>query len=259
VAIASIAGAQVAVALQLGLGMLLLQFSIGAANDYADAGADAIAKPWKPIPAELLARRSVALTCALAAAAGLVVAATVSSWAFILAVAGLADGLAYDLRLKATPVAWVSFAAGVGLLPLYAWLGAHGSAPEAFLGVVAMSVLAGAALAMSNAYADLERDRRSGVPSIAIFLGARRTLRVNAVLLGTVQIVAIATIIVGGVPLQLMLVELAGCGLGWFGFALAGITTETLRPLHWEFQAAGFVVLGIGWLAALNAIGVLGS
>jgi 4-hydroxybenzoate polyprenyltransferase len=245
------------VALRLGLAMLLLQFSIGAANDYADDVADTVAKPWKPIPAGLVGRRNVARTSALAATAGLIVAATLSSWAFVVAVAGLADGLAYDLRLKATPVAWVPFAAGVGLLPLFAWFGARGSAPGAFLSVVAMGILAGAALALSNVYVDIDRDRRSGVRSIAVVLGPRRTLGLNALLLGTVEIVAVATTLAGGGPPQLVAVEMAGCGLSWLGFALAGARSERLRPRVWEVQAVGLAVLGLGWLAALNTMGVL--
>jgi 4-hydroxybenzoate polyprenyltransferase len=246
-------------ALRLGLAMLLLQFSIGAANDYADAGADTIAKPWKPIPAGLVGRRSVALTCAIAGTAGLIVAATLPWWAFIVAAAGLADGLAYDLRLKTTPVAWVPFAAGVGLLPLFAWLGAHGSAPVAFLGVVAMGVLAGAALALANAYGDIDRDRRSGVRSIAVVLGPRRTLGVNALLLGSAEIVAVATTIAGDGPPEVVAVEMVGCGLTWLGMALAGARPQRLRPLVWEIQAVGLAVLGLGWLAALNTMGVLRS
>jgi 4-hydroxybenzoate polyprenyltransferase len=179
--------------------------------------------------------------------------------ALVLAIVGLADGLVYDLRLKATPLAWLPFAAGVGLLPLYAWLGARGSVATAFVGVVAMGVVAGAALALANAYVDLDRDRRSGVRSIAVFLGAQRTLVANAALLAAVQVVALATTIAGGGPLEPTLVEVGGCGLGWFGLALAGVRSDRIRPLVWEIQAVSLVVLGMAWLVALQTAGVLGA
>ncbi len=59
--VASVAGAELPRALQLGLSMLLLQFAIGAANDWADAPTDARAQPWKPIPSGVVTReRAVA-------------------------------------------------------------------------------------------------------------------------------------------------------------------------------------------------------
>jgi len=247
------------VALRLGLGMLLLQFAIGAANDFADAPADAVAKPWKPIPAGLIGRKTAALVCVVACAAGLTAAATVSAPALIVAVVGLADGLGYDLRLKATPAAWVPFAAGVGLLPLYAWLGARGSVPLAFLGVVATAVLAGAALALANAYVDFDRDRRSGVRSIAVYLGERRTLAVDAGLLAVVQIVAVATTVAGNGPVALTAVVAAGCGVGWLGLSLAWLRDDRVRPLVWEVQAVGLAIMGTAWLASLHAAGLLGG
>ncbi len=45
--------------------------------------------------------------------------------------AGTATGYAYDLRLKATAWAWLPFAVGLPLLPVYAWVGATGRVPGA--------------------------------------------------------------------------------------------------------------------------------
>jgi 4-hydroxybenzoate polyprenyltransferase len=52
--IALIAGAEASVAVRLALGMLGLQFAIGAANDLADASRDRVGRPDKPIPAGLV-------------------------------------------------------------------------------------------------------------------------------------------------------------------------------------------------------------
>jgi geranylgeranylglycerol-phosphate geranylgeranyltransferase len=259
VVVSHVAGADIGVALRLGLGMLALQFAIGSANDFADSSADCVAKPWKPIPAGLLSRSTAAAVCIAAAVIGLAAAATVGAAALAIGTVGLADGLLYDLRLKSTPMAWIPFAAGVGLLPLYAWWGARGSVPVAFVGVIALSLLAGSALALANAYADIEQDGRSGIRSIAVALGAGKTLLIDAVLLASVHLIAVATTVttVGLGPL--IAVEAAGCGLSWIGLSLGGVERERLRPLVWELQAVGLVILGMCWLAALNSAGLLRS
>ena len=257
IAIALIAGAPVGLALRLGLGMLGLQFAIGAANDLADAASDDVAKPGKPIPAGVLSRSAAAGACVAAAGLGLLAAATVGAGVLAVGVLGLADGLVYDLRRKGTPLAWAAFAAGVGLLPLYAWLGARGSVPAAFLGVVVLAFLAGATLALANAYADLERDRRSGTVSAATILGARRTLVANAFLLASIQIVVVATTLATMGATPLLAAEAGGCGLGWVGLGLAGVSGDRGRTLVWEVQAVGVLVLGAAWLAMLSSAGLL--
>ena len=238
--------------------MLFLQFAIGAANDYADAASDRIGKPGKPIPSGLLSRGSAARVSVVAAGLGLVAAASVGAGALVVGVLGLADGIVYDLRLKGTPLSWMPFALGVGLLPIYAWWGARGYLAYAFLGVAALAALAGLTLALANAYADLDKDRRSGTASIATFLGAGRTLLADAVVLATVQLVAVATTATtAGSPI-LLVAEGCGCGLGWLGLGLAPVSGDRVRPLVWEVQAVGILILGAGWLAGLKSAGLLG-
>jgi 4-hydroxybenzoate polyprenyltransferase len=237
--------------------MLGMQFAIGAANDLADARLDAIAKPGKPIPAGLI-RSGTALTVGMTSGAlGLLVAATAGPAALLIGVVGLADGLVYDLWLKRTPFAWVPFAAGVGLLPLYAWCGARGTLPISILGVAGVAVLAGAVLALANAYADMEGDRRAGVSSVAIMLGSRLTLGVDALVLASVQAIAVATTLAAGPSPMVLAGEMVGGGLGWLGLGLAAFKGDRIRPLVWEVQAVSFLVLGAWWLAALIAAGAL--
>ena len=78
------------------------------------------------------------------------------------AVAGTATGYAYDLRLKTTAWAWLPFAIGLPLLPVYAWVGATGQVPAPFVLLVPLAVLAGAAVALLNGLVDVERDRAAG-------------------------------------------------------------------------------------------------
>lgn len=254
--IALIADAPSGVALRLGLGMLCLQFAIGAANDYADAASDELAGRAKPIPLGLISPEDAARLALGAAVLGLLIAATVGVGAFVVGAVGLADGLAYDLRLKGTPLAWMPFAAGVGILPAYAWLGARGSVPAAFLGVVVVAAMAGAALALANAYGDLGKDRRSGAATVATRLGSRRTLLANAALLAIVHVVALATTVAIEEAPFLLVAEGIGCALGWLGFGLAA-AGDRARPFVWEVQAIGVAVLGAGWLASLSSAGML--
>ena len=256
-AIALIAGSGVGLALHLALGMLCLQFSIGAANDLTDAPADALVKPQKPIPAGLVSRDAAKTVVAITASLGLALAASASIAAFAVGVAGLADGLLYDLRLKGTPFGWVSFAAGVGLLPVYAWAGATGTLPAAAPWVVALAVAAGSALALANALADLERDRRSGVTSIATVLGPGRTIALNAAVLVVVTIVVGATSLAVGTAPGPAAAEYGGLALAWLGVGLAGVASERWRHLVWEVQALGILALGVGWLAAMDSAGLL--
>jgi 4-hydroxybenzoate polyprenyltransferase len=255
--VAVIAGAQLDTALRLGFGMLGVQFAIGAINDLADATADGLAMPTKPIPGGLVSKRAAVFVALSASAMGLAMAASVGAAALIVGIVGLADGLVYDLRLKRTPLAWLPFAGGVGLLPLYAWWGARGVVPPALLSVVALAVCAGASLALANAYVDLEGDRDSGVPSVATALGARRTVLLNAALLVAVQVIAGATTFAAKGLTPLLLVEGAGCGLGWLGLALSRWRVGLRRSLVWELQAIGVVVLGAAWLVVLDSAGVL--
>jgi 4-hydroxybenzoate polyprenyltransferase len=258
IAIALIAGAGLSTAVRLGLGMLFLQFAIGIANDLADAPADALGKPAKPLPAGLLTRRQAGIALLVAGPAGLTSAASVGVVALAIGLLGLADGLLYDLRLKDTALSWAPFAAGVGLLPVYGWWGATGSWPVALWGVAAMAVLVGVTLALANALADLEKDRRSKVRSVATALGRGRTLALDAALMLAIQIIALATTMTLGAGIWVLAVGSAGACLGWLGVGLASTDRGRARQAGWEVQAIGFVLLGAGWLSALNSAGALG-
>ena len=83
-AVALVAGAEADRAAQLALGMLGLQFCIGAVNDLFDVELDAQSKAFKPIPAGLVSRRSAMLVAIATGGAGLVLAAaatnSIRSW-----------------------------------------------------------------------------------------------------------------------------------------------------------------------------------
>lgn len=243
--------------MRLGLGMLFLQFAIGIANDLADAEADAIAKPAKPIPAGLLARRHALVALGLCGVLGMLAAASVGLAAATLGIVGLSDGLAYDLRLKGTVLSWVPFSAGVALLPVYAWVGATGSWPGALWGILILGLLAGVTLALANSLSDLEKDRGTGVRSIAVALGRERTFTLDAALMLGVQAIAAATVPWSGADARSLAAGIAGACVAWTGVGLAASGNDRPRQAGWEVQAIGIVVLGAAWLAALSTTGAL--
>ncbi len=274
--LAVLAGATMDVAARLASAMLAIQVGIGAANDVVDAARDAAVKPRKPIPAGLVrpgAARSVAVA---ALAIGLALAASLSPGALALAAAGAATGLVYDLRLKGTALAWLPFAIGIPVLPLFAWWGARQELPSALLVGAALAIPAGAALAIANALPDAERDAGSGVRSVATTLGRPRAGRVVA---------GLQLLVGGGAIASYMTLAGTGSsaptagGIGQGGVALAGVAlagalivalvllaigvflgsgdSVAWRQRGWEIQAVGLGVLAAAWTGGLASAGRL--
>ena len=176
------AGAEPASAFGLGVSMTALQVSIGALNDIHDAPDDAGRKPGKPIPAGLLSVPAAWAVVGGGALVGVALGAVMDVRLGALAVVVLLIGYGYDLVAKGTAWSWLPFAVGIPLLPVYGWLGAAGALPSFFLALVPMAVLAGAALAIANARADLERDMAAGTVSVATRLGLEGSWRLHATL-----------------------------------------------------------------------------
>jgi 4-hydroxybenzoate polyprenyltransferase len=256
--------------------MLAIQTGIGAANDLADAANDAAVKPAKPIPAGLIAPAAARVVAVTALAIGLLLAASLSPGALALAAAGAATGLVYDLWLKGTVVAWLPFAIGIPLLPLFAWWGARQELPPALLVAAALAVPAGAALAIANALPDAERDARSGVRSVATILGLWRAGRVVAGLQLIVGAGAVGSYLALGVANARMApggsapVGLGPAGPGLAGLALAvallllaiGVwlgagDSVARRQRGWEVQAIGLGLLAAAWTGGLASAGRL--
>lgn len=238
----------------LAMAMLSIQFSIGALNDLLDSPADAIARRAKPLVEGKIRVRAAGAVVAVTGATGLVLALLAGPFAALVAVPGYAIGIAYDLRLKASPWSWLPFAAGIPLLPIFAWVGATGNLPGPILGLAALGVLGGTALAVANALADAERDVASGTATIATTLGRSRSIRLGALL----------SLALGGAALT-SVVALAGAVAGtWLaGAGAATLAAGVLLGLRgdlqagWEVQAIGIGILAIGWIAAATTVGLV--
>jgi len=173
-ALALVAGATAGRAALLGVAMLTIQFSIGAFNDVLDAPADAVAGRFKPLVDGRIPARVALGVAGVAGMVGLVLAALAGPAAALVALAGYGIGLAYDLRLKASPWSWLPYAMGIPLLPVFAWVGATGDLPVPILALAGLGVLAGTALAIANSLADAERDAASRTATVARTLGHAR-------------------------------------------------------------------------------------
>jgi 4-hydroxybenzoate polyprenyltransferase len=238
----------------LAMAMLSIQFSIGALNDVLDAPADAIARRAKPLVEGEIPVRAAGVVVAVTGATGLALALLAGPFAALVAVAGYAIGIAYDLRLKASRWSWLPFAAGIPLLPIFAWVGATGHLPGPILGLAALGVLGGTALAVANALADAERDVASGTATIATALGRSRSIRLGALLSPAVGGAAMTSV-----------VALAGAVAGtWLaGAGAATLAVGVLLGLRgdlqagWEVQAIGIGILPIGWVAAATTVGLV--
>lgn len=250
--LASLAGAAPPAALTLALAMLLLQFSIGAANDYFDVETDARAKPAKPIPRGLVSRRTA---LGLAGACGLLalgLAGSVGLAVLVLAAIMLAAGLVYDALLKPTAWGWACFAVAFPLLPVYAWWGAAGQLPPRAELLLPLAALAGPALQLANGLVDLERDRLAGLATLPVRLGRRRSLLAMGVLLCVIHGLAWLTLVAGqggGLP-SVLLVGTASL-LAAVGLGLSSSLSPPRRETGWQAQAVAVALLALGWLAAV--------
>lgn len=201
--------------------MLLVQFSISALNDWADADLDALAGRHRPIPLKLMSART-ALFLALASAAGALVSSAASGFglaAFVLVLAGLASGWAYDLGLKRTPLSVLPFAVAFPLLPL--WVGIVAGRP---LGLLSPVLLGGIPLAgaihLADAIPDRDADRSAGIHSLAVALGRPTAELAAAGLLLVGSLVAIVALLQRAGPSGFRFATLVAA-VAWIAVGLA--------------------------------------
>jgi 4-hydroxybenzoate polyprenyltransferase len=236
-------------AVRLGVAMTALQVSIGSLNDIVDAPHDRGRKPAKPIPGGLVSLGEARAVAIGGAVLGLALALPSGAATVVLALVVLAIGYAYDLAFKGTPWSWLPFAIGIPLLPVFGWLGATGGLPASFTILLPVAVIAGAALAVANARADVERDAAAGVDSVATRLGLGRAWVVNAGLLGMVMLLAGATLLAQGAPPLAMLGALGAAVVIGIGVILGRHADSAGRERAWELEAVGVGLLAAAWLA----------
>jgi 4-hydroxybenzoate polyprenyltransferase len=248
--LAVVAGGAPITAAALAIGMLGIQFCIGAVNDICDVTSDAQVKSWKPLPAGLVSDRQARAVALVSGAVGIGAALALGPIVGLMAVLMLGCGLLYDVRLKRTPWAWACYAVAFATLPVYAWFGATGQMPPLWQFVVPLAALAGPALQLSNSLVDLERDRSTNVPTLATRLGRRATLATICALLVVIYALAWATLSLTRAETNVAVAAATACAAG--GLLLQARASVRSRELGWSLQAIGIALLALGWLFAVS-------
>ena len=234
-------------------GQLATQFAISLLNDYWDLPADRLTKPDKPIPAGVVSAASVRRWGTALAGAALVLAVPLGGRTLVCAAVGLGAGLLYDWRWKRTLASPVPFAAGFGVLPLWAWAGVG----RAWDGPVWIGAMLTAwlvlALHVADTLPDLEADQTVGVRGLAHRLGAQNARRVCWGVLGVGLGLAAGL----GMALQANALVLGGTLLVGGGLLAAAIIlysrrgSQALRPMAGLIESAALLT-ALGWLAAVT-------
>ena len=248
--IANVAGSTFETAVLLALGMLGIQFCIGAVNDLYDEVLDAESKPFKPIPAGLISRRTAWVVAVACGGGGLALAAVPrlpDLLPLALAVVMLGAGLVYDARLKPTAFGWVCFSVAFPLLPIFAWYGAVGALPPRWEMLVPVAALAGLALQLSNGLVDLETDADAGLRTLAVGLGRRRALLLMGAALLGIHVLAFATLPQQESFAVPMLSGFAG-SLALGGVVASAQEQRMVREIGWTGQTLSIALLALGWL-----------
>jgi 4-hydroxybenzoate polyprenyltransferase len=239
-------------AVGLSAAMFGLQISIGTLNDLVDASADAVVKPWKPIPSGLIRPTTVRAICVGGGLLGVVTYAAFGPALFLAGLAMLGCGVAYDVWLKRAGWGWVAFAVAFPLLPVSTWLAATGGLPPRPEFLLPMAALAGPALQLSNGLVDLERDRLSGIPAPAVRLGRTGSLVMLAALLAAVYMAAWLSLGASNSGFAVLAAVVVATLLAVAGMGLSASADPRRRERGWEAQAIGLAVLACGWLASIS-------
>lgn len=250
--LALLAGGSPSAAVGLALGMLLIQFAIGATNDLFDEDLDR-SKPSKPIPAGLVSRRMAAAVALVSGGGGLAVAATYGLPVLAMASVMLGAGLVYDAFLKRGPWGWVAFSVAFPILPVYAWYGAATELPPRWEVLLPVAALCGPLLQVANGLVDLERDRATGITGLPGRLGRRRSLMLMAILIVTIHGLAWLTLAADArLPVATIVVLVGASALALGGLVMSAAAEPARRELGWRAQALAVALLAVGWLAAVT-------
>jgi 4-hydroxybenzoate polyprenyltransferase len=234
-------------AVGLTLVMLPTQLAIGALNDWADWSLDAQSKPFKPIARGAVPRTGALLLALCGFALSLAAAAFLGRDLLLADLLAVAAGASYDLWLKRTPAALLSWWAGFATVPLMAMV-ITGRRGGAVAGVPLAGLLA-LALLLANGLPDREGDERGGAHTLAAVLGPRASRgAIGAALLAA----AAYTVAVRGVLGQGGLALLAAALL-----ATGGLVPVASRGPRLVFPVLALLVAAatVSWLAALAAAG----
>lgn len=215
----------------LGLAMLMAQFSISAANEWADRLRDRAAGRQGPVSVGMIrpgTALAIAIACGLIAIA---LALALGPLAAAVAALGIAIGWIYDLVAKPTPFSVLPFALAFPLLPV--WVGVvAGSFPRSVPLVFVGGVPLAAAIHLADAIPDAESDAAAGTRTLAVAVGVQRA-----------RLLAASGLVIGGLVF--------GLSDGRLWWLLAGLTLAGgllyLRLLNKWILISSAAATALGW------------
>jgi 4-hydroxybenzoate polyprenyltransferase len=125
-----------------------------------------------------------------------------------------------------------------------------GALPPFFIALLPMAVSAGAALAIANARADLERDVAAGTVSVATRLGLEGSWGLHAVLWLLAAVLGSAWLALREVALPQLAPVLVGVGLVGIVVVRSRGGGPAGRERAWQLEAAGGALALVAWMLA---------
>ncbi len=231
-----------------------------AVNDWFDREVDAINEPHRPIPSGRMPGRSGLHVAIAWTALSLGVAATLGTFVFLAAAAGIALAWAYSappIRLKLNGW-WGNAACGFCYEGLAWFTGAAamagGTLPDGRILAVAVLYSLGAHGIMTlNDFKSIEGDRRMGIGSLPVRLGARRAALVACAVMAAPQLVVAGLLLHWGAPFHAMAVLAV---LALQALCMARLLRDPRGLAPW-YNATGVSLYVLGMLATAFALGSL--
>lgn len=227
-----------------------------AVNDWFDRHVDAVNEPHRPIPSGRMPGRWGLWVAITWTALSLLVATALGTWGFAAAVLGIVLAWAYSappLRLKRNGW-WGNLACGAcyeGLPWITAAAVMAGAAPSgATFAVAGLYSLGAHGIMTLNDFKSIEGDRRFGIGSLPVLLGAERAGRVACLFMAAPQVVVAALLFTWGAPWHALAVAVLLAGQ----VALMARLLRDPRGLAPWYNGTGVLLFVSGMMVAATAI-----
>jgi chlorophyll synthase len=227
-----------------------------AVNDWFDRHVDAVNEPQRPIPSGRMPGRWGLYVALAWTVLSLLLGATLGAWGFAATVVAVALAWAYSappLRLKRNGW-WGNAACGLCYETL-PWITAAavlaGGAPDWRVALVALLYGLGAHGIMTlNDFKSIEGDRRFGIGSLPVRLGAERAALVACAVMAAPQAVVVALLAAWGSPWHAAIVATL---LAAQGLAMARMLRDPRGLAPW-YNGTGVMLYVLGMLASAFAL-----
>lgn len=227
------------------------QLAIGAINELVDVELDRISKPAKPIPAGLVPRRGAWIITIGGLIAMSALSLTFGVESFLLCALGTGVGIAYSFWFKRTIWSWIPYLIALPLLPIWVWVALR-SVDPGLLAIYPIGAAAVIAVQIAQSLPDVDVDRQAGVKTLAVALGP---IRARIACWGSM--ILAAALAAGFAPRladhhsRVWIAAAAAIGLVGVNAAIWRWNARSGVMACFPCIAAGAVVLGVGWAAAL--------